>query len=180
MRFSYRSLRSACTSIGLLILLILVLPACTPDEAPSSEPEAPLLALNPAVGSCSDCPLPPEMDGPLPSHLYPNSPWNEALGQCFEEDLKDVGKSCHYVPKNGTVTETISLYIQWGQCPTLSTNCLCTMLGVAGGQILDARPAVNYLLYDIGDVVFLWGSYYQVEVTWAKYYCDPMSALGGG
>lgn len=153
-----------------LVAFGFVLQSCQTVEAPEADASSPTLAASAAgYGSCTTCPLPASMTGPLSSHLYPGSAWNTALNNCYPEALPS---SCQW-KSGGTVSSSFSVYLQFAQNAANTVTGHCSYLYQAGNQIYAQRPSGNnWLLYSVDNFQHQSGSYFYVQVTWRKYICQ--------
>ncbi len=164
-------------SILIFTAMAFVVSSCETAEDPieaKASTEAPeIQASVSGYGSCGSCPLPSTISGTLPAQLYPSSSWMVNLSNCFEEDISDANGKCRYrTGTNSTVTENITVYLQFSTSSSNSLQSFCSYFYQVGNALEYNRPNGNWLLDSVNYMSHLTGSYYKINVTWRGYICQ--------
>ena len=166
-------------ALALLFAFGMVLSSCQVQEPVEAATEAPQVAAKASgYGSCGSCPFPTTFTGPISSHLYPGSPWMNALQTCFPEDLADLGRECQNFQNANPFTESYYFYLGGGQYSGNSSTALCSFLFQTGNFIYAQRPGSNWYLESVNHMGGGTGNWYLINLTWRKYICntEPMAA----
>ncbi len=158
-------------SLLFALSLFIFLAGCSPIEEPEIPTDPEIAAKSSSFGSCPSCPLTGPMTGSLPAFLYPGSDFNLALSNCYTEDLSNAGNQCQWNKWSSPVSATIPIYLQFSTFPGNDVTNHCNFLVQVGYQLSQYRPSGNWLLYEVGDLVHITGSDYQIQVKWRNYIC---------
>lgn len=160
------------TLLALLFAFGLFLTSCQVQEPVEAAADAPEVAAKAVTyGSCGSCPFPSTFTGPISSHLYPGSPWMQALQNCFPEDLSSFGNSCQNSQNTQPETESYYFYLGGGQYSGNSSIALCSFLYQTGSFIYNQRPGNNWYLESVNFMGGGTGNWYLINLTWRKYIC---------